>query len=238
MTRKFENLVIIACKPGGGGHGVPVANISEWKFKLLVYFIKQSDMTSFPIEMNRIHTIQLCEIEDHRNLKLTHNNSIMTASVSTQSLIDKDIDVVWDLIHEHLESIRGIHGVPIFWCTHSKVFPKDHLLDSSQEYLSTDEDMINHCPMIMATYVRPRNEILDEIIGVRLSTHMFKEDNKIVFRHFLQIFGTNSLWAHTKCAVKTRYRRLVYKIIFSHFFGKNVLDNFDAAYDTAIARIE
>lgn len=237
MTRKFENLVIISCKPGGGGHGVPVANISEWKFKLLVYFIKKSDMNSFPIEMNRIHTIHLSEIEDHRNLKLTHNNSIMTASVSTQSLIDKDIDVVWDLIHEHLESIRGIHGVPIFWCTRTKVLPKDHLLDPYQEYLSADKDMINHCPMIMAAYFGSRDEILNETIGVRLITPIFKEDNKTVFCHFLQIFGTNALWAHTKCAVKTRYRRLSYKIIFSHFFGKNVLDNFDAVYDTAIARI-
>ena len=33
---QVENLVSVTCKPGGGGSGVPVANISEWKFKLLV----------------------------------------------------------------------------------------------------------------------------------------------------------------------------------------------------------
>ena len=47
--RRVEHIVSVACKPGGGGRGVSVAELSECNFKLLVYFIKKLHKTSRPI---------------------------------------------------------------------------------------------------------------------------------------------------------------------------------------------
>ena len=63
---------------------MPVAKIAEWNFKLLMYFIKQADKTGHPIEMNRIHAIHLSEVEYHRNLEETHENSLVNALVITK----------------------------------------------------------------------------------------------------------------------------------------------------------
>ena len=38
--RIVEHLVSVAFKPGGGGHGVPVSDLFECNFKLIVYLIK------------------------------------------------------------------------------------------------------------------------------------------------------------------------------------------------------
>ena len=92
---------------------MPVFKLAERNSKLLVYFIKQSDKTSCPIEMKRIHPIHLSEVENHRTLEKTHNNSLVNAPVMTQSLIYNNIYTMWDLFHKHLESIHGKHGVPI-----------------------------------------------------------------------------------------------------------------------------
>ena len=109
-----------------------VYEIAEWNFKLLVYFIKKVDKTILPIGMNSIHTIRLNEVVDRCTLKNNHNNSLVNAPVITQFSIDNNIDVVWYLVQENLESIRGIHGVTIRLCTCTKVFPKDHQLYPSQ----------------------------------------------------------------------------------------------------------
>ena len=63
-----------------------------------------------------------------------------------------------------------------------------------------------------------------------------RSNNKTVFRHLFQIFGTNVLWVHAKFKVKTRDGSLDYKRIFYHLFVKNALDNHNAACNTATAR--
>ena len=155
--------------------------------------------------MNGTHPTHLREIEDHRN-----------------------IDVMWDLVHEHLDYICSIQGVPICWCTRTEVLPMDYILEPIQEYLSANEDMIKQCPMIMVTYDGTIDKNSYEIIGVRLCTPMLKEYSKIVFRSLLYILETTAMWVHAQCTVKTRDRHLAYKIILSHLFGKNTLDNCDA----------
>ena len=109
----------------------------------------------------------------------------MTAPVITQSLIENNIDVVWDLFHEHLESIRGIHGVTILWCTCTKVFLKYQLLDPSQEYLYVDKEMIDWFPIILESCGQPRDEVWANTIGLRIRTPMFKKDNKTIFPYLL-----------------------------------------------------
>ena len=97
-----------------------------------MYFINQADKKRHPIEMNGIHPIYLSEVEYYCTLEKTNGNSIVTAPVINQSLIDKNIDVVWDLFHEHLDYIHIIHGVPIRWCTFTVVLPNNHLLYPTQ----------------------------------------------------------------------------------------------------------
>ena len=89
--------------------------------------------------MNGIHPIHLREVELHRTLKKNNDNSLVTDPGITQSLIEKNIGVLWDLVPKNLESIRVIHYLPICWCTLTKVFPKDHLLYPFQSYLYLDE---------------------------------------------------------------------------------------------------
>lgn len=113
----FDHLVSVACNPGGGGHIVPVTKLDEWYFNLLVYIIKNMDNTSHPIEMNGINRILLFDVEDHRTLEKTHEKILVTIPRITQSSIDKNVDVMWYLVHEHLEYIHDIHRVPILWCT-------------------------------------------------------------------------------------------------------------------------
>ena len=83
--------------------------------------------------------------------------------------------------------------------------------------------------MILVTYAGPHDEFLDETIGVRLLIPMFKEYDNTGFRHISQIFWTTALWVYKKCAVNTRDGHLAYKIISYQFFGKNALENHDAA---------
>ena len=73
---------------------MPVVELSEWNFNLLVYFIKQADKTRHPIEVNGIRPTHLSKIEYHRTLEITHDNSLVTSAVITQSLIGNNIDVL------------------------------------------------------------------------------------------------------------------------------------------------
>ena len=94
-----EHLVNVYRKPGGGGCGMPVSKISEWNFKLLVYLIKQEDKIFRTLDMNGIHPTHISDIEDHHTLDMTNDNSLVTALVITKLLIDKNIYVMWNLIH-------------------------------------------------------------------------------------------------------------------------------------------
>ena len=92
--------------------------------------------------------------------------------------------------------------------------------------------------MILYVYARPRNEDTDTDIHVCDCNAMYCMDNKIVLREISHIFIRSTLWVHAKCAVKTRNRRFVYKRIYSHFFGRNALENRNAACETMIERLE
>ena len=52
-------------------------------------------------------------IEDHGNLATLHENTDKSLPVITQSQITKNIDLMWEIVNEHLEAIRGTKGVPI-----------------------------------------------------------------------------------------------------------------------------
>ena len=69
-------------------------------------------------------------------------------------------------------------------------------------------------------------------------TSVYRTDEKIFFRELSHIFSRSALWVHSKCAVETRNRRLMYKRIYNHLFDTNALGNRDAACETTIGYLE
>ena len=177
-------------------------------------------------------------IEDHRNLVTLHDNAQKSPPVITQTQITKNIDLVWQIVNDHQEAIRGTNGVPVLWCVCDTVFPKYHRVDLALDHISIDEELVVICPMILASYVGPCDEATADDIYVCDYTAIYCTDNKIVFCYLSHIFRGGALWAHTKCAVKTRNKRLAYKWIYNHLFGENALVNRNAMCETTIGYLE
>ena len=59
--------------------------------------------------------------------------------VINQIQITNKIDLVWEIINEHVEAIRGTKGVTVLWCVCDTVLPKDHRIDPTLDYISIDE---------------------------------------------------------------------------------------------------
>ena len=54
-------------------------------------------------------------IEYHRNHATLHDTMEKSLPVITQIQITKNIDLVWEIVNEHLESIHFTEGVPVLW---------------------------------------------------------------------------------------------------------------------------
>ena len=92
--------------------------------------------------------------------------------------------------------------------------------------------------MILANYSGPRDEATADDIHMRGRTAVYCTDSKIILHDISHIFRGSALWVHAKCAVKTRNRRLMYKRIYNHLFGRKLLGNCNAACVTKIGCLE
>ena len=90
-----EQLVTVACKPGGGVAGAPVTELAELNFKLLVYYVKLCELRSRPVVLDDIGDNALRSIKYHRNYATIHGNTEKSPPVITQIQITKNIDLVW-----------------------------------------------------------------------------------------------------------------------------------------------
>ena len=111
-------------------------------------------------------------IADHRNLATLHENTKKSPPVITKSYITKNIDLIWEIVNEHLEATRGTKSVPVLWCARDAVFPKDHLVDPALYYIHIDEELVVGCPMILACYAVPRDKAKSNDIHVHVRTAM------------------------------------------------------------------
>ena len=50
-----------------------------------------------------------------------HENTEKSLTVITQTHITNNIDLVWEIMNDHLEAIRGTKGVTVLWCLHDTV---------------------------------------------------------------------------------------------------------------------
>ena len=75
----------VARDPFGGVDGVPVEELAEWNFKLLVYSVKMCELRSRPVVLADIDDNDLSNIEDHRNLATLHENMEKSPPGITQS---------------------------------------------------------------------------------------------------------------------------------------------------------
>ena len=73
-NKRVKKLVTVDCKPGGGLAVVPVAELAEWNFKLVVYYVKLCELRSRPVVLADIDYNDLRGIEDHRNHATLHEN--------------------------------------------------------------------------------------------------------------------------------------------------------------------
>ena len=176
----------------------------------------------------------LGSIEEHWNLRNLHKNREKSPPVTTQTHITNNIDLVWEIVNEHIEAIRGKKGVPVLWYVHDTILPKDHRVEPTLDYISIDEELLARCPIIIASYAGPRDEAMDDDVRVRDFTAVYLTDNKIFSREFAHIFGGSTFWVHANCGVKKINGQFAYKQIYNQLFGRNTLGNFDAVYETTI----
>ena len=92
--------------------------------------------------------------------------------------------------------------------------------------------------MILSSYAGLWDEATSNDIPVCDRTAVYPTGNKSVFRELTHIFSRSALWVHSKYAVKTRGRWIMYKRIYNHLFGRNVLGNRNAACETMIGRLK
>ena len=97
----------------------------------------------------------------------------------TQSQITNNIDLVWEILNGHVEAIRVTKGVTVIWCVLDNVFPKDHSIDPAIDYIRIDEDLMDRCPIILASYACLRDEATTNEIHVHERTAVYPMDNKI-----------------------------------------------------------
>ena len=97
----------------------------------------------------------------------------------TQSQITNNIDLVWEILNGHVEAIRVTKGVTVLWCVCYTVFPKDHSIDSAIDYIRIDEDLMDRCPIILASCACLSDEATSNDIHVHKRTAVYPMDNKI-----------------------------------------------------------
>ena len=190
-----------------------MAELDKLNFNLLVYFVKLCELRSRPVVLEDINDNTLRSIGNHCNLVTLHNNTEKSAPVINQTQIIKNIYLMWEIINENLEDIGGTKGVPVLWCVCDTVFPKDHRVDPTLDYIRIGEELVARCPMILANYSGPRDEATADDIHMRGRTAVYCTDSKIILHDISHIFRGSALWVHAKCAVKMRDRRLMYKRI-------------------------
>ena len=115
-----EQLMTIARRPGGGVAGVPVDELDKWNFNFLVYYVKPCDLS--------IRRVVLAGIIDN-DLVTLHDNAEKSPPMITQTHITKNIDLVWEIVNEHLEAICSTKIMPVIWCVFDTVFPKYHRVE-------------------------------------------------------------------------------------------------------------
>ena len=108
-----------------------------------------------------------------------HENAEKSPTVITHIYTTNNIDLVWEIVNEHLEAICGIKGVPVFCCVHNIVFPKYHRVDPAIYYISIDEELVARCAMILASYSVPCDEATSYDIHVRDCTAVYLMDNNV-----------------------------------------------------------
>ena len=125
-----EQLMTIARRPGGGVAGVPVDELDKWNFNFLVYYVKPCDLS--------IRRVVLAGIIDN-DLVTLHDNAEKSPPMITQTHITKNIDLVWEIVNEHLEAICSTKIMPVIWCVFDTVFPKYHRVEPALYYISIDK---------------------------------------------------------------------------------------------------
>ena len=100
--KHVKQLTTVAHKPDRGVAKIPVANLAEWNFKLIVYYVKLCELRIRPVVLAVIDGNALKRIEYYLNHLALHNNMEKYLPVITQSQITKKIDIVWDIVNEHL----------------------------------------------------------------------------------------------------------------------------------------
>ena len=122
----------------------------------------------------------------------------------THIQITNNIDLVWEIVNEHLESICDTKGVPVICCVHDTVFPKYHRVDPAIYYISIDEELVARCAMILASYSVPRDEATSYDIHVRDCTAVYHMDKNI----FSVIFPISSAGSICWCMPSVLSRRV------------------------------
>ena len=82
---------------------------------------------------------------------ILHEKAEKSLLVITQTQITNNIDLMWEIVNEHLEAIRGTNEVPVLWCVSDTVFPKYHRVEPALDYISIDKELLVRCPMIIAS---------------------------------------------------------------------------------------
>ena len=178
-NKRDEKLMTFYRKPDRGVNGITVAELPKWNFKLLVYYVKLCELSSRPVVTAGMDDNTLIIIGDHRKHATIYDNTEKSLLVITHSQTTKNIDLVWEIVNEHLEDIRGTKGVPVIWCVCDTVSPKDHTIGPTLDYISIDEELVDIFPMIMVSYSGPRDETTDDDIYVSERTGVYRTDNNI-----------------------------------------------------------
>jgi len=213
---------------------LPIAELSVTRLKLLAFWVRHQHRTGREIggvqnPLVRTDLATLNQLKEQKRLedgwaannKETEYVSIALDLASAAKAFEK--------VKTLLIRIRGVLGVPLVYVIRHLLIPEEFDRDPAfgdeddpSQYTSHDQETITRCPILAknCNYNLEYDEL--EIQGPFVPT--FLTDSKKVWAILHTLFLTSSVWQHVNKFTLTQNGWQVYRILHSHFFGKDKVD--------------
>ena len=131
--------------------------------------------------------------KDQKKRVETHVRSKVILPVITKIMLKKEPDNVWELLGEHLNTVREKNGLPLSsWCqSSSKLIPTVSEADSSDEYITLDRELVVRDPISKETHHGQTLNTLEERSSAW--TDDFKAADPILWEQIFQMLGKTTV---------------------------------------------
>ena len=170
-----------------------VSGTGEYNLQIYVFATNHLKFTGRSFHPDSIGKSFVMTFKDQKKRVETHVRSKVILPVITKIMLKKEPDNVWELLGEHLNTVREKNGLPLSsWCqSSSKLIPTVSEADSSDEYITLDRELVVRDPISKETHHGQTLNTLEERSSAW--TDDFKAAEPILWEQIFQMLGKTTV---------------------------------------------